>query len=80
PTNGGLYFSDPRIIKFEMPSVAKETYKDLQATLDNIFKNALPLIQIYKVNESDLNHSLQKSVMKYFAIGDGDISVEFGFD
>lgn len=80
PANGGLYFSDPRIIKFEMPSVSKDTYKNLQSTLDNIFKNSLPLVQIYKVDESDLNHSLDKSVLKYFSIGDGFMNVEFGFE
>lgn len=80
PSNGGLYFSDPRIIKFEMPSVSKDMYKDLQSTLDNIFKNSLPLVQIYKIDESDLNHSLVKSVLKYFDIGDGFMNVEFGFE
>lgn len=80
PSNGGLYFSDPRIIKFEMPSVSKKIYKDLYSTLDNIFKNTLPLIQIYKINESDLNHSLHKSVLKYFSIDDGKMSLEVGFE
>lgn len=80
PSNGGLYFSDPRIIKFEMPSVSKELYKDLQSTLDNIFRNSLPLVRIYKVDENDLNHSLHKSVLKYFVIGDGYMNVEFGFE
>lgn len=80
PANGGLYFSDPRIIKFEMPGVSREMFKDLNMTLDHIFKNALSLIQIYKVNETDLNHSLSKSVLKYFDIGDGDMNVEFGFE
>lgn len=80
PTNGGLYLSDPRIRKFEMPGISGEMHKELQATLDNILKNSLPLIQIYKVKESDLNHSLSKSVLKYFTVGDGLITVEFGFE
>jgi hypothetical protein len=80
PSDGGIYFSDPRIIEFEMPSVSKKIYKDLYSTVDNILKNALPLIQFYKVNESDLNHSLNKSVLKYFSIEDGKLSVEVGFE
>ena len=80
PANGGIYFSDPRIIEFVMPTVSKKMYKDLNSTVDNIIKNALPLIQIYKVNESDLNHSLNKSVLKYFSIEDGKMSVDVGFE
>lgn len=80
PADGGLYLSDPRIIKFEMPSIDKDTYKEIVSTLDNLFKNSLPLIQIYKVEESDLNHSLSKSVLKYFTIDEGHMNIEFGFE
>jgi len=80
PANGGLYLGDPRIIKFEMPSISMEMHKDLESILDNIFKNSLPLIRIYKVEESELNHSLSKTVLKLFKIGDGLINFEVGFE
>lgn len=80
PSNGGLYLSDPRIIKFEMPSISKKMHKDIESILDNIFKNSIPLIRIYKVDESDLNHSLSMSVLKFFNIDNGLINFEVGFE
>lgn len=79
PANGGVYLSNPRIIKYEMPDVSSSNNKDLEPELDIILKNALPLIRIYQLNESDVNHSLDKSVMKSFSIGNDSIKVEFGF-
>lgn len=80
PGNGGLYLINPRVIKFEMPSVSKIMNKNLRATIEMICKNALPLVQIYKLKEKDLNHSLAKSVLKSFSIKDSLIHLEFGFN
>ena len=80
PISGGLYLSNPRLVEFELPSVEKAMSQKLQPILDTIFKNALPLVQIYKVNEHELNHSLAKSVLKSAVIGEGNIKLEFGFE
>jgi len=78
--NGGLYFNDPRVIKFDMPNISKNISKDLRATIRTICLNFLPLVQIYKVKETSLNHSLEKSVLKSYFIKNGFIDLTFGFN
>lgn len=80
PGNGGLYLSSPRVIKFDMPHVSKTMNKDLKNKVDEICQNSLPLVQIYKVMEKSLNHSLAKSVLKSFTIKDHYLGLVFGFD
>ncbi len=80
PSNGGLYLSDPRVIKFDMPDVTKNMNKDLKAKISTICLNSLPLVQIFKIKERSLNHSLAKSVLKSYSIEDGFLGLVFGFD
>jgi hypothetical protein len=80
PANGGVYLSNPKILKFEMPDVSSSLNKSLNSEIDTIIKNALPLIRIYQLDEKDLNHSLVKSMLKSFSIGNDNIRVEFGFE
>lgn len=80
PGNGGLYLYDPRVIKFEMPNITKTMNKVLKDKIATICLNSFPLIQIFKIRESSLNHSLAKSVLKSYSIGDGFIGLVFGFD
>jgi len=78
--NGGLYLSDPRIIKFDMPNISKKISKKLRATITTICLSTLPLAQIYKTKETSLNHSLEKSVLKSYSIKNGFIDLTFGFN
>ena len=80
PNNGGLYLSDPRIIKFDMLDVTKNMGRQLKAKISTICLNSLPLVQIFKIKERSLNHSLAKSVLKSFSIEDGYLGLVFGFD
>ncbi|NOX92184.1 MAG: DUF1439 domain-containing protein [Gammaproteobacteria bacterium] len=80
PAIGGLFLDRPRIEQFEMPGVSEKIAADLREIVDVMGKNALPLVRIYTVRERDLNHSLAKSELKSFAIEDGRLQLEFGFD
>lgn len=80
PANGGVYLSNSKIINFEMPGVSPSLHKSLNSELDTILKNALPLIRIYQLDESDLNHSLAKSKLRSFSIDNDKIKIEFGFE
>jgi hypothetical protein len=80
PGNGGLYLNNPRVVGFEMPNISKSMDKMLKAKITTICLNSLPLIQIYKLKEESLNHSLAKSTLKSYSIKDGSISLVFGFD
>ena len=80
PGSGGLYLNSPRIIEFEMPNISKSMNKELKAKITTICLNSLPLIQIYKIKESALNHSLAKSTLKSYSIKDGSIGLVFGFN
>jgi hypothetical protein len=80
PGNGGLYLNSPRVVEFEMPNIPKTLDKELKAKITTICLNSLPLIQIYKLNEKVLKHSLAKSTLKSYSIKDGSISLVFGFD
>jgi hypothetical protein len=80
PANGGVYFSHPRIVKFEIPGISATLNNSLHSDLDTILKTAIPLIRIYQLDEKSLNHSLVKSILKSYIIGNGSIKVEFGFE
>ncbi|HHI93162.1 MAG TPA: DUF1439 domain-containing protein [Gammaproteobacteria bacterium] len=80
PARGGLFFGQPRITQFEIPSVSEKMLAELREIVDVMGKNALPLVRIYTVKERDLNHSLAKSELKSFVIGDGRLQLEFGFN
>jgi len=77
--SGGLYLSKPQLEKFEMPGVGKAMVKELREFIKTILKNALPLVRIYKLKESDMNHSLAKTTLKTFLLDDHRIKLEFGF-
>ena len=79
PSNGGLYLVNPQVIKLEMPNISKIMNKNLKEEIATICLNSLPLIQIFKIKESALNHSLDKSVLKSFSIKDGFVGLVFGF-
>ena len=79
PGNGGLYLSNPHLIKFNMPNISKQMSKDLKEKVTTICLNSLPLIQIFKIKESALNHSLAKSVLKSYSVNNGFIDFIFGF-
>ena len=79
PGNGGLYLSDPRVIKFDMPGISKKISKELKVNVTTICLNSFPLIQIFKIKESALNHSLAKSILKSYSIKNGFIDFVFGF-
>ena len=76
----GLYLSNPHLIKFNMPNISKQMSKDLKEKVTTICLNSLPLIQIFKIKESALNHSLAKSVLKSYSVNNGFIDFIFGFD
>jgi hypothetical protein len=80
PGNGGLYLNSPQIIEFEMPGISKSLNKELKAKIATICLNSLPLIQIFKLKEETLNHSLAKSTLKSYSIKDGFIGLVFGFN
>lgn len=80
PLTGGLYFSQPRIQQFDMPSVDEKMLADLHEIVDSMAQNSLPLIQVYQVKERDLNHSLAKSALKSLVIEDGHLRLVFGFN
>lgn len=80
PGNGGLYLFNPQVIKLEMPNVSKMMNKKLKEEIATICLSSLPLIQIFKIKESALNHSLDKSVLKSYSIKDGFVGLVFGFD
>jgi hypothetical protein len=80
PGNGGLYLNNPRVVKFEMPNISKNMAKQLKVKITTICLNSLPLIQIYKLKEKDLNHSLAKSILKSYSVRNGSVSLVFGFN
>jgi hypothetical protein len=80
PHTGGLYFSRPRIQQFDMPSVDKKMSADLREIVDSMAQNSLPLVQVYRVKERDLNHSLAKSALKSSVIEDDRLRLVFGFN
>jgi Protein of unknown function (DUF1439) len=77
---GGLYLSQPRIRQFEIPGAEQKLLADLREIVQSMGRNLLPVIQIYRVKERDLNHSLTKSVLKSYAIEDGQLRLAFGFN
>jgi len=78
-SSGGLYLSNPRMTQFDMPAVDKEMLIELRKFIETILKNALPLVQIFKLKERDLNHSLEKSALKQFDVEDHHVKLVFGF-
>ena len=80
PPSGGLYFSEPKILQFDMPGVDKKTSASLREIVEAMNQNSLPLVRIYAVKERDLNHSLAKSVLKSFVIEDNRLKLLFGFE
>lgn len=78
-SSGGLYLNNPVMNQFEMPTVDKKMMVELSEFIKTILKNSLPLVQIYKLKERDLNHSLSKSALKQSQIEDGRVKVVFGF-
>lgn len=80
PGNGGLYLINPRVIEFEMPQVSNKMNKDLKSKIATICLNSLPLIQIFKLEEKALKHSLSKSNLRSYSIKDGSMGLTFGFD
>ena len=80
PGSGGLYLANPRLMKFEMPQVSKTIRKDLEAQISTICLSSLPLIQIFRIAESSLNHSLSKSTLKSYSIEDNFMKLMIGFD
>ena len=79
PASGGLYLSQPRVEHIEIPGVSAKVLADLRNMIESMAQNSLPLIRVYSVKERDLNHSLAKSALKSFAIEDGRMHLEFGF-
>ena len=77
---GGLYLSQPRIQQFEISTVDQKMLSELRDIVQSIGRNMLPVIQIYRVNERELNHSLTKSALKSFVIEDGQLRLAFGFN
>jgi hypothetical protein len=80
PGNGGLYLSNPRVIEFEMPQVSNNMNLKLKSKITTMCLNSLPLIQIFKLEEKALKHSLAKSNLKSYSINDGSLVMTFGFD
>ena len=79
PSSGGLYLNNPRMDQFEMPGVDKQMLGKLHEFIEAILNTSLPLVQIYKLKESDMNHSLAKTALKNHDIEDHRLSLEFGF-
>lgn len=80
PPTGGLYFSQPQVQQFDIPSVDKKMLAELREIVDSMGQNSLPLVRIFAVKERELNHSLAKSALKSFAIEDGRLGLTFGFN
>ena len=80
PGNGGLYLINPRVIEFEMPQVSNNMNRELKSKITTMCLNSLPLIQIFKLEEKILKHSLAKSSLKSYSIKDGYMGLTFGFD
>ena len=80
PASGGLYLLSPRLQQFEMQGVSPALVAELKTTIEKMAINFLPLVQIYKLKEKDLNHSLAKSLLKSYTIEQGRLILEFGFE
>lgn len=77
--SGDLFLSNPRLQQFEMPGVDDKVLAELREIIIAMGKSSLPLVRIYTVNETDLNHSLAKSALKDFQVEENQIRLEFGF-
>jgi hypothetical protein len=79
PASGELFLIDPELLDLEMPLVNGDLTEEIRSTVINMLRNIIPLIRIYRVKESDLNHSLDKSTLKTYSVTDGRLNLEFGF-
>jgi hypothetical protein len=79
PASGELFLVDPELVDLEMPFVNGDLMEEIKSTVVNMLRNIIPLIRIYRVKESDLNHSLDKSTLKTYSVADDRLNLEFGF-
>jgi hypothetical protein len=79
PASGGVYLSNPRLQQFDMPGASPALVTELEAMVEKMAINILPLVRIYKLKEKDLNHSLAKSQLKSYTVEQGQVTLEFGF-
>lgn len=80
PASGGLYLANPRLQQLDMPGVPSALVTELEAMVEKMAINFLPLVRVYKLKKEDLNHSLAKSQLKSYTIEQGRLTLEFGFE
>lgn len=78
--SGELFLGTPHIRSFEMSDISAEHYNTFRASLADMLAKTLPLVRIFQVRESDLNHTLEKSMMKTVTIDDGALEIVIGFN
>jgi Protein of unknown function (DUF1439) len=79
PALGGVYLGKPRIRELEIPGVDQKLLAELRGITQSMAQNSLTLIRIYKVKESELNHTLTKSALKNFVVENARLRLVFGF-
>lgn len=79
PASGELYLTAPKLMTMEVAGVKSDLKPALRENVNTVLQNVIPLIRIYRVKETDLNHSLDKSTLKSSLVDDGVLKLEFGF-
>ncbi len=78
-STGELFLGTPRIKTFTMNNISAERYNAFRANFADVLAKTLPLVRIYQVKESNLNHSLAKSEIKSMMIEEGVVKIVIGF-
>ena len=76
---GEIFLGQPRGLALDLPGLAAARLAGLRSALEDELVRTLPLVRIGRVDEADLNHSLEKSVILSWRVGDGHLLVTIGF-
>jgi len=78
-TSGNLYLDKPRLQELVFPDIENNVLAELETIVDTLVQNSLPLVHLLTVSEKDLNHTLERSLLKNADITHGRLNLEFGF-
>jgi len=74
--SGEFYLRDPKIKGLELYDVAPEITATVKLALQQLMKQSLPVILVYKLQDNDLKQKMARSVLSSVEVRDGKLLLE----
>jgi len=73
---GEFYLRDPKIVSLDIYDLPPEVIKPVQLGLQQLMRQSLPVILVYKLKDDDLKQRMAKSVLSSVAVRKGKLILE----